>query len=78
MIPSCRDQQTIAEPDHDILVSAASAWEMATKHRIGKLPEAGDIVQQLPVYIRRARFTDLSISVDHALLAGTLPGISST
>ena len=67
-------RETIAEPDHEILVSAASAWEIATKHRIGKLPEAGDIVQQLPAYLRRARFTELGISVEHALLAGNLPG----
>jgi PIN domain nuclease of toxin-antitoxin system len=67
-------RETIAEPDHEIVVSAASAWEIATKHRIGKLPEAGDIVQQLPVYLRRTRFTELDISVEHALFAGNLPG----
>ena len=35
---------TIAQPEHEVLVSAASAWEISTKHRLGKLPEAGDIV----------------------------------
>ncbi len=64
----------IADPDHEILVSAASAWEIATKHRIGKLPEAGDVAQSLTAYIRRARFTELAVSVEHALLAGNLPG----
>ncbi len=67
-------RETISEPDNDILVSAASAWEIATKYRIGKLPEAGNVAQQLPAYIRKARFTELSISVEHALLAGNLPG----
>ncbi|ETX06532.1 type II toxin-antitoxin system VapC family toxin [Candidatus Entotheonella palauensis] len=67
-------RETISAPDNDIFVSAASAWEIATKYRIGKLPEAGDITQQLSAYIRRARFTELSISVEHALLAGNLPG----
>ena len=67
-------REVITEPENEILVSAASAWEISTKHRVGKLPEAGDIVQQLPMYIRRARFTVLGISVDHALLAGSLPG----
>ncbi len=67
-------RDVIAEPENTILVSAASVWEIATKHRIGKLPEAGDMVQQLPAYIRRARFTELSIAVEHALLAGNLPG----
>jgi PIN domain nuclease of toxin-antitoxin system len=55
-------------------VSAASAWEIATKHRIGKLPEAGDVVGQFPAYLRKARFTAFDISVDHALFAGSLPG----
>ncbi|MBI3799535.1 MAG: type II toxin-antitoxin system VapC family toxin [Deltaproteobacteria bacterium] len=37
-------RETIARPENEILVSAASAWEISTKQRIGKLPEAGDIV----------------------------------
>ena len=56
------------------LLSAASAWEISTKYRIGKLPEAGDIVRALPMYIRKARFTELGVSVDAGLLAGNLPG----
>lgn len=64
----------IANAENEILVSAASAWEIATKHRIGKLPEAGDIVRLLPMYLRQARFAELSVSVDDGLLAGSLPG----
>ena len=71
---SPRARTAIAAPENDILVSAASAWEISTKYRIGKLPEAGDIVSQFPLYIRKARFTALDVSVDHALLAGSLPG----
>ena len=65
---------TIAQPEHEVLVSAASAWEISTKHRLGKLPEAGDIVDQFSTYIQKAHFTALDISIDHALLAGRLPG----
>ena len=71
---SPRARETIARPENEIFVSAASAWEISTKHRIGKLPEAGDIVAQFPTYLRKARFTALAVSVDHALLAGSLPG----
>lgn len=39
---SVRAHGLIAELDNAVLVSAASAWEVATKHRIGKLPEADD------------------------------------
>lgn len=71
---SPRARETIAKPENEILVSAASAWEISTKHRIGELPEAGDIVSQFPAYLRKARFTALDVSVDHVLLAGSLPG----
>src|SRR5713101_9883728 len=71
---SPRARETIARSENEILVSAASAWEISTKHRIGKLPEAGDIVAQFPAYLRKARFTALDVSIDHALLAGSLPG----
>lgn len=64
----------IANAENEILVSAASAWEIATKHCIGKLPEAGDIVRLLPMYLRQARFAELSVTVDDGLLAGSLPG----
>lgn len=64
----------IAAAENAILVSAASGWEIATKHRIGKLPEAGDVPVDLPRYLRKARFTVLPITLDHALAAGALPG----
>lgn len=64
----------IADPESEILVSAASAWEIATKHRLGRLDEAGDVPVRLPEYLHRARFAALGISLDHALSAGALPG----
>lgn len=64
----------IAEPENPVVVSSASAWEIATKHRIGKLPEAGNVVQRLPDYLRRGRLDVLPISLEHALEAGGLPG----
>lgn len=67
-------RENIAAPEHKVWVSAASAWEIATKTRIGKLPEAGDVTEKLPVYLRRARFLELPVTVAHALKAGGLPG----
>jgi PIN domain nuclease of toxin-antitoxin system len=64
----------IADPGNEILVSAASAWEIATKHRIGKLPEAKDAAVNLAANLRKANFIVLPISLDHALAAGALPG----
>lgn len=71
---SRKARKTIAAPDTEALVSSASAWEVATKHRLGKLAEAGDIAVKLPAYLRVGRFTELPISVEHALQAGRLPG----
>jgi PIN domain nuclease of toxin-antitoxin system len=36
-------RRAIASTDHEIVVSAASAWEIATKYRIGKLDQARDV-----------------------------------
>ena len=67
-------RQAIADPARRVLVSAATAWELATQFRIGKLPQAEDIVVNLSQYLRKQRFESLPISMDHALLAGRLLG----
>jgi PIN domain nuclease of toxin-antitoxin system len=64
----------IKDPDNVILASSASAWEMATKYRLGKLPEAGEAVHNLLDLLRLARIDALPISIEHALAAGLLPG----
>jgi PIN domain nuclease of toxin-antitoxin system len=64
----------IGKAASQVFVSSASAWELATKQRTGKLPEIGDLVDKLPHYLRRERFEVLPISFEHALKAGALPG----
>ena len=71
---SAAARAVIAAPEQRIWVSAASAWEIATKARLGKLPEAGDVPQKLTHYLRRARFLELPIGIEHSLRAGALPG----
>lgn len=71
---SSKARTAIEKSDQRVWVSSASAWEIATKVRIGKLPEIGDVAEKLPAYLRRERFEALPISLDHALAAGTLPG----
>ena len=41
-------QSHIKNPGNDVFVSSASAWEISTKHRLGKLPEAAGAVERLP------------------------------
>ena len=71
---SDRARTVIAESENEVVVSSASAWEIATKHRIGKLPEAAEAVNNLPQLMRQARFRELTMTVKHALAAGSLPG----
>ncbi len=63
----------IDDAANDILISAASAWEIATKVRLGKLPEARRLEQNFLHLLDRAGYTLLPISVEDALRAGRLP-----
>lgn len=67
-------RDTIADQNNAIFVSAASAWEIATKHRIGKLPGASEIVADLDAVLSGQGFKELSITVKHGRTAGNLPG----
>jgi PIN domain nuclease of toxin-antitoxin system len=64
----------IDDPANTVLVSAASAWEICTKVRIGKLPAGQVLCDSFGDYLDRFRFTALAISVEHGRLAGRLPG----
>jgi PIN domain nuclease of toxin-antitoxin system len=60
----------IADPRNEVLVSAASAWEISNKHRLGKLDAAKELVRDVPAWISRAGFAELAITVAHAQRAG--------
>jgi PIN domain nuclease of toxin-antitoxin system len=68
-----QDKAIIQNPGNQILVSSATAWEIATKYRIGKLPEAAPIVADYHQILERAKFVELPIQATHALHAGNLP-----
>lgn len=55
-------------------MSAASAWEIATKVRLGKLPTAADLAADFAGQLEREGFGMLPISGEHAIRAGLLPG----
>jgi PIN domain nuclease of toxin-antitoxin system len=64
----------IAGTNNTVCVSAVSAWEIATKNRLGKWPGVERIVDDFPALLRRSRFMPLPISIEHARMAGTLDG----
>ena len=57
-----------------MLVSAASAWEIATKVRLGKLQQGQELVTDLDRYLAHLGCDALPISLDHAVRAGRLSG----
>jgi len=67
-------QTAIADEGNDVFVSAASVWEITTKHRLGKLPGVAAIVADLDTAILDQSFIGLPISVRHGQVGGTLPG----
>ena len=64
----------IAETKNTVVVSAASAWEIATKVRLGKLATAAELAADFVGFVAREGFELLPISPDHAIRAGLLPG----
>jgi len=60
---------------NQIIVSAATGWEIATKHRLGKLPSAGPIADDIEGNLVRLGFEVLAITMRHAQHAGALPGM---
>lgn len=67
-------QAAIADRDNEVLVSAASAWEIATKFRIGRLPHAAALAADLSSVIAVQGFVELPITLRHGDKAGNLPG----
>jgi PIN domain nuclease of toxin-antitoxin system len=69
---SRRASSLMADSENTVLVSAATAWELAIKVNLGKL-DALPFVVALPLYIREEGFLELPIEVQHATRAGLLP-----
>jgi len=69
---SRRARTAIGNADNAVFVSAASAWELATKARLGKLPGAIDVATDVAGCLARQGFDDLPITVLHAQRAGSL------
>lgn len=65
--------EAIASGDNVVLVSSVSAFEMTTKHRLGKWPEIAPLLTALSDYLLKERFDLLPLSLAHAELGGSLP-----
>ena len=68
---SAAARNAIGSLGNDVLVSACSAYEIAFKQRLGRLPNFPEILLDR---VRRERIGTLLISFEHAVAAAALPG----
>ena len=64
---------TLADPGTERYLSAASAWEIAIKYAVGKLPLPEPPAIYVPERMRLSRFAGLAITQAHALAVAGLP-----
>ena len=58
----------------DVYVSAVVAWEISNKVRFGKWPAAQILVERFFETLQRYEFMPLPVTLEHAHLAGAMPG----
>ena len=69
---SANAKAAVFDPENDVFVSAASAWEIATKFRIGKLPSAGALARDVRGPLANQGFLELPITLQDGHAAGSL------
>lgn len=62
----------IADPAAELLISSVSAFEITTKHRLGKLPEFATVARDFPAILADLEYSSVSVRMAHAALAGAL------
>ncbi|WP_420435893.1 type II toxin-antitoxin system VapC family toxin [Candidatus Poriferisocius sp.] len=67
--PSVRE--AVTDPENEVFVSAASAWEVATKFRLGRLPEYEGAVLRFNEFVIDASMRHLPVTYQHGLRAGS-------
>jgi PIN domain nuclease of toxin-antitoxin system len=66
-------RNAILNADNEVLVSAASAMEIAIKFRIGKLPHVAQFVDEFKDALSAEGFQSLDVKLEHALWGGSMP-----
>ena len=70
---SARARSLVDTTEHDLFLSAASAWEIAIKHALGKLRLPEPPARYVPTRLEILRTLPLPIEHRHALQVGALP-----
>lgn len=71
---SAQSSVIISNRENEVIVSAATAWEIAIKNRLGKLPLAEQLLSDFSGRLASEGFTEMAILVRHGVRAGRLPG----
>ena len=66
-------REAISDPDSTVFVSAASAWEIATKMRLGRLAAHKGVVSRFHELVAADAFGHLPVTYRHGLHAGRYP-----
>jgi PIN domain nuclease of toxin-antitoxin system len=64
----------ITEAEEPVFVSAASAWEIAIKLNLGRLPSSAGLLSNFDHELQLDSFESLPITAQHGIRAGLLPG----
>ena len=72
---SLKARRVLADESNVIYVSAGTAWEIATKMKTGKMPEAEQLERNFIATMDAAGYTLLSVDAASALRAARLPGL---
>ena len=70
---SAQAESFIRDPSHEVLLSAVSVWEIATKHKAGKLPLPEPPERLIPTERRLRGVDTLAFDEDAALVVSRLP-----
>ena len=71
---SRRVRTLVSDGDNDLFVSSVSAWEIAIKYALKRLPEVTQPPESyVPLRLAYYGFLPLDIGIAHALRAGALP-----
>jgi PIN domain nuclease of toxin-antitoxin system len=65
----------VRDPDNQVFLSAASAWEIAVKHAAGKLTLPADPARFVPLMRAERGFASLAVDEESALHASRLPSL---
>jgi PIN domain nuclease of toxin-antitoxin system len=70
---SRKAKEEIEDVSNEVFASVVCMWEIATKVRIGKMPEPGNLLQDPYAALAVLGFHDLPLTLRHARLGGLFP-----